>query len=263
MKNIKNFKIEYILISVLIVGLVLILGSFFKQLNFADNSQQIKKGERVEIVVGDTLEQKFTSEYDGLSNLKILFGNKTLREENSLQIALADKECRKNIIKKTIEGKYELDSRYLYDFNFPKIDASKNKEYCLKIELKTELQWTFLRKIKSKFKTEKKQKTQKIRLFEQDSKKDSIKKYVIKNKSGKIKIQGQSEVVFRQGHKNDNITKDLQQLNQRMSQYKPWFLKGYCVTIGSVIATILSIVSGVVVFSGKIDKDKKDSKFNI
>ena len=254
--KIRKIKMDYIFITILAVGLLLIFASFFRQLNFADNTKQLQKGARVEIFTGDILEQRFISADNKLSNLKILFGNKTLKEGSSLKITLADKKCKKSIIEKTIKGEYEFDSKYLYDFNFPKIDDSKNKEYCLKIKLKTESEWTLLRKIKSKFKTEKKQGPQKIRLFEQIDKKDNTKNYTIKNESGKIKSEGQNKISFRQSYRGDTVISSFQQLNQRMSQYKPWFLKGIYLRMISCLVIILSLSAAGNIFLHR--KNRKD-----
>lgn len=252
----KNKRIEYILLTILIVGLILIFGSFFKQLNFADNSQQVKKGERVEIIAGDTLKQKFTSEHDGLSNLKILFGNKILRDGHFLKFILADEKCEESIVEKVLVGEYEFNSKYLYDFNFPKIDDSENKKYCLKISLEEELEWGLLRKVKSKFKKNKEREKQKIRLFEQNDSSDNIEKYVIINKSGDKKMEGERGVSFRQSYKNQTVRQDFQQLNQRMSQYKPWFLKeGYL----AVIAVLVIAFTGwsLAMLTEKREKEEK------
>jgi hypothetical protein len=242
--NFKKMKIEYILLGILAVGLVLISGGFFKKLNFADNSQQVERGQRVEIFAGDTIEQRFVSENNGFSNLKILFGNKTLKEGGSLKIVLFDENCKKSIVEKMVVGKYEFDSKYLYDFNFAKIDDSRNKKYCLKMELSTKKEWSLLQKIKGRLRPEKKQGLQKLRLFEQiDGRDKSIEGYIIKNKAGKIKSKGKGEIVFRQSYKNSTVVKDFQQLNQRMSQYKPWFLKGGYLTAIILFAIILTVGS--------------------
>jgi len=237
----KNFKTEYILLSVSVVGGALIFGSFLKQLNFTNTSQQLERGGRVEIVDGDVIEQKFISQNNRLNNLRILFGNKKLQEYNSVKFTLADKNCQKKISEKVLRGKYDFDSKYLYNFYFPKIKNSKNKEYCLKIKLETEKKWSTWRKIKSKIWKNKKIKMQKVRLFEDVSENNSnkisknnsnkIKNYIIKNKSGKIEGEGQFPIFFQTSYKNKNIWQDLNQLNQRMSQYKPWFLKGKYLTI--------------------------------
>lgn len=243
MKNIKNFKIEYVVLSVLIVGLILISVSFFKQLNFSDNSQQIEKGTKVELIAGDILEQKFIAQHNGLSNIKILFGNRKLLDGSYIKLVLADKNCKNNIFEKTLEEEYNFDSKYLYDFSFPKIKNSKDKQYCLKIELKTEKKWSLWRKVKNKIRKNKIHKKCKIRLFEQIHNNDGIGNYVVIDKSGKIKVQGKGGVVFRQSYRAVSVGKSFQQLSQRMSQYKPWFLKGNYLTVIFWLAVILSLIS--------------------
>ena len=288
-------QFKNLLVSVLAIGLVLVGVSFFGQLNFADNADLLSRGKRVEILSGESIQQKFIAKHNKLNNLKILFGNKKLQEGRILQFTLADKTCQKKIAEKELKGEYNFDSKYLYNFDFPTIDNSKGKEYCLKIKLKTENEWTLWRKIKNKIKPEKKQREQKIRLFEQmnglgsdeiKNKKSAIKDvkdikgikkennrktekrgdnknvakntvqnkgYIIKDKNGQTKYNGKNEIFFRQKYKNKTVWRDFQQLNQRISQYKPWFLKGGYLTTIFWLAVILS-ASGVYLLVIKKEK---------
>ncbi len=234
-----NLQPKNILMGILIVGLVLIGVSFFKQLNFSDNSQQVARGKRVEIVAGDILEQKFTAQQNGLSNLKILFGSKPLKEDNHLIFILADGKCEKQISKKVLNGKYEFNSKHLYDFSFPKIDYSQDKKYCLKIILEKEVKQGVWQKIRNKFKKEGKHKRQKIRLFEASNNNNGAENYIVKS-DGKVKIEGGRQIVFRSGCKNKTIFQDFSQLNQRMSQYKSWFLKGGYLTSVVIVVTVIT-----------------------
>ena len=235
-----DLQLKNILVGVLVVGLILIGVSFFKQLNFSDNSQRVARGKRVEIVAGDILEQKFTAQQNGLSNLKILFGSKPLKEDNHLIFILADGKCEKQISKEVLKGKYEFNSKYLYDFSFPKIDYSQDKKYCLKITLEKEVKQGVWQKIRNEFKKEGKHKRQKIRLFEASNNSNGVENYIVKNDDGKIKIQGEGQIAFRPGYKNKTIFQDFTQLNQRMSQYKPWFLKGGYLTSIVIVATVIA-----------------------
>ncbi len=238
----KNFKTEYILLSIIAIGLVLIFGSFLGQLNFTDTSQQLERGGRVEIIDGDVVEQRFIAKQNGLNNLRILFGNKKLQEYNSVKFILADGNCQRKISEKVLRGEYDFDSNYLYNFYFPKIKNSKNKEYCLKIKLETEKKWSTWRKIKSKIWKNKKIKMQKVRLFEGigENNSNKVKHYIMKNRSDKIKDEGQFPVFFQPSYKKKNIWQDFSQLNQRISQYKPWFLKGKYLTIILLLGFIIT-----------------------
>ena len=214
-----NLQLKRILVGVLIVGLILIGVSFFRQLNFPSGEYVLEKGPRIEIIPGDVLEQKFIADRNGLSNLKILFGGKQLARGYHLDLILADKNCTKEIRKTTLRGGQKFDSKYLYDFKFSKIDDSNNKEYCLKIVYTT---------------TAENPKKKEVRLFENNS-------------------QGHDgQFIFRPSYKNSTILQDFQQLNQRISQYKPWFLKDLYLKVIILLSVLLTGLSFVVLFnSGK------------
>lgn len=232
---IKNIKIKYILLGILMTGLFLIGVSFFRQLSFPDNTQDIKRGERVELSVDDSLEQKFIAKNNGLNKIEILFGSKKLKKNYFLQFVLADKNCQKIIRQKTLVGEYSFNSKYLYAFNFPKIKKSQNKNYCLKI------------KYLSKLKKEQLDPKNIIRIFtqgeneklEKEKKIDKIKPgntddLMVKLKSGQEKV-GLQNLSFRTSYTENSIFNSLQKLNQRMSQYKPWFLKGWYINIITIL----------------------------
>ena len=222
----ENKRAIFFLIALLVIGLLLIGISFFRQLSFPDNVPTIEKGKKIELSVGDSLEQKFIAKNNGLNKIEILFGSKKLKKNYSLQFILADKDCQKIIRQKTLAGEYSFNSKYLYGFNFSKIKNSQNKNYCLKI------------KYFSKLTKEQIDPKNKIRIFAQseneelgkEEKKDKIKPgnsgdLVINLKSGQEKVILQN-LSFRTSYTEDSVFKSLQKLNQRISQYKPWFLKG-------------------------------------
>jgi hypothetical protein len=247
----KNIKIEHILLSVLLGGLFLVGFNFLKQLSFPDNSRTIKKGERIELSVGDSLKQKIIAKDNGLSKIEILFGNKKLKKNYSLKFILADKDCQKIIRQKILPGEYNFNSKYLYDFNFSKIKDSKNKNYCLRIE--------YL----SRLKKEQIDPKNKIRIFTQgESEKRSggvgIKtidpgitgNLMINSEGGQEKIKLQ-DISFRTSYQGASIFQSLQQLNQRISQYKPWFLKAGYLKILLFLTLIISSYSVQLLFKNK------------
>jgi hypothetical protein len=240
--NFAKLKIEYFLIIILIGGMFLIGDNFLTQLNFADNSQHIEKGEKIELTVGDALKQKFIAQQDGLSNVKILFGNRKLKKGYFLEFILADENCQHNFYKKILKGGYNFNSKYLYDFRFPIIINSKNQVYCLKLIYKSDLP--------------KPKKKNRIRLFAGGHyiKND----YVIVNKSGEKK--GIKPISLKLSYKNNSMKKDLQELNRRMSQYKPWFLKDKYLTGIIFLAIISTIISSLALIGQVKNKTKSLSK---
>ena len=94
---------------------------------------------------------------------------------------------------------------------------------------------------------------QKIEVLNIEKNTAQNKGYTIKDKNGKTKYNGKNEIFFRQKYKNKTVGRDFQQLNQRMSQYKPWFLKGGYLTTIFWLTVILS-VGGVYLLITKKEK---------
>jgi len=257
MKTLKVKK-EFYLLSVLIIGLILIVGDFWQQLYFSDSNYQLEKGERVEIVPGDILEQQFISNRNGLGEVGILFGGKPLPEGYFLELILADEKCQQKLRTEIIRGKFDFDSDNLYKFRFKPLAQSKSQKYCLQIVYQTDLQQPKEREVrlfankassktalpavrikptkivfnktgKSQKKTNGKNTAEKI-----DNEKDTagviddkkVESEAINHSQLQEKQGYDSPIVFRPGYKNGSIWRNWQELNQRISQYKPWFLKG-------------------------------------
>ena len=102
-----------------------------------------------------------------------------------------------------------LDSKNLYEFRFPRIVDSKNKSYCLIATFKP-----------------KKSSAKSIRIFTMGDEENQ-------------------PLSIRPVYKNNNIFADLNELNRRISQYKPWFLKHYF--LYSIIILFLALLAGLVI----------------
>ena len=209
-----------IILSIIFCGLLILI--FFrleKTLSFPDQNWTLEKGEKIKISF--EVVQKFETTRDGLTRVKILFGSSDTKPGGTFNFKLYEENCQ-NIIRETNLDIVSLDSGNTVDFVFPKINDSKNKIFCLKLNY-----------------------TQK-----EGGKKAQI--FVINNTMPEKKylsINGEEKtgqaISMRPAYKNKYFWQDLSELNQRMSQYKPWFLKHYYlwfISLGFVILSISLIV---------------------
>lgn len=178
---------------------------FSSILYFPDSEIVLDKGEAIKLEAGHSLTQKFLSKRNNLAKLEFLLSAEGIKEGNTVKMKIADENC-SNVIREGELKKAFLDSKNLYDFEFSKISDSKDKIYCTIISFKT-----------------KKEKTKKLQIFTQ---KETTSPFSAKNIDTDEEFSGQS-LSLRTAYKNDNLFQNLNELNQRISQYKPWFLKHY------------------------------------
>ena len=188
------------------IMLAIVFWKFFSLLSFTDSSVVLQKGLKIKINPGETLTQKFTANRNGLAKVEILMHQSGIKYENGdkVQAKISDKDCQ-NVLREGELKESFLDTENLYLFSFAPISDSEDKEFCF---IATFLPVNPTAKSLQFFTT-----------GEEENQPYSI----------------------RTVYKNQNILQDLSELNQRISQYKPWFLKHYYLYTVSILFIILSI----------------------
>lgn len=214
----KYFSPKNILLLLLAIILIVVFGNFANQLSFPDTNWPLDKGEKVKIKTGSSVIQKFTADRDNLARINILFGNSNLDQGATLDLKVYDETCSK-LVRESSYFVSGIGSDNTEDFQFSKIPDSHDKTFCLNL--------SFVPKVASK----------------------STAIFVINNNMGQNKsltIEGQNfpgqSLSMRPGYKNSNPWGDLTQLNQRMSQYKPWFLKHYFLAAIAISFVVFSLL---------------------
>ena len=200
--------------------LILIFFQLNKQLSFPDQNWPVVKGEKIKI--HSEVIQKFRADQNNLARIKILFGNSDVSPGGKFNLKIYEENCQ-DIIRETNLNISSLDSNNTTDFVFKKIKNSKDKIFCFKLSYKQ------------------KKNGKKAQLFVIDN---SMEQNKFLSVNGEEKT-GQS-LAMRPAYKNNYLWQDFSQLNQRMSQYKPWFLKHYCLDFIIFSFILLSIVLVVV-----------------
>lgn len=204
--------------------LAVVFGIFFSLISFPDSETVLEKGDIFTLQPKYSLSQTFVANRDNLMKIEFLMRTPGPKEGDVVQMEIADETC-SNPIRRGELKKSPLDSKNLYDFQFSKIADSKNKTLCLKVTLRPG-------RSDSTF----------VRFFMRENPEPG---FVLTDINNEIKIENQS-LAMRLAYRNESIGKDIDELNQRISQYKPWFLKHFCLYAVSLLFVILSAALVVV-----------------
>lgn len=213
----------FLLLSAAIIFFV-VFWRFFSIIAFPDSENVLEKGEIFSLQPKYSLSQTFIANRDNLMKIEFLMRTPGPKEGDVVQMEIADETC-SNSIRKGELKKSPLDSKNLYDFQFSKIADSKNKTLCLKATLQPG-------RSDSTF----------VRFFMHENPEPG---FVLIDINNEIKIENQS-LAMRLAYRNEGVGKDINELNQRISQYKPWFLKHYYLYTVSILLLILSAAMAVI-----------------
>jgi hypothetical protein len=202
----KITKIQKVLLVILLIFILAIFWRFFDLLSFPDSSIVLQKGALVKLHKKENLTQNFTANRDGLSKVEVLLRSPGIKFENGdkMKMEILDASCEKNLQEGFLTDAF-LNTENLYEFRFDRIDDSQDQEFCLKATFQNQ-----------------KENAKAIQFFTMG--------------------EGENQPLsIRPVYKNESVCQDLSELNQRMSQYKPWFLKHYYLWTISILFLILSI----------------------
>jgi hypothetical protein len=181
------------------VLLSVILFQFLGDWSFPDTRWPIEKGEKVKISSDKSVVQKFVAGRDGLARIKVLFGNSDIGKGGKLEMKIYDETCSKLLRNSTL-AVTSLDSGDTKDFKFPRIPDSQGKIFCLDLRYN-------------------------------GAKSASV--FLVNDPAPESKflsVDGQElpnqALAMRPAYQNASWQQNILELDQRISQYKPWFLKG-------------------------------------
>ncbi|MFZ2193529.1 MAG: hypothetical protein WAV31_04775 [Candidatus Moraniibacteriota bacterium] len=210
---------KLILIIFFFLLLLVIFFRLNKALSFPDQAWKLEKGEKIKM--SSEVIQKFEADRDGLTRVKILFGSSDVKPGGIFNFKLYDENCQ-DILREVELEITSLDSGNTVDFIFPKVKDSKNKTFYLRLK--------YVQKEGGK----------KANIFVIENLMPQNKFLSVNNEE----FHGKS-LAMRPAYRSSNLLKDFSELNQRMSQYKPWFLKHYflhLIMFGFIILSIFLVL---------------------
>lgn len=204
----KNLSAKKIFLTVLSLLFIVIFWRFAAELSFPEADINLQKGAIIKLQPESSLQQKFTATREGLVKVEFLLRSPGIAFEKNdrVEMELADETCRHSLQKGELRSSF-LASDNLYEFNFEKVTDSKNKTFCLIATFKPT-------KASAK----------------------AIQFFTFGEETGQ-------PLSIRPVYKNQNAWQDINELDRRISQYKPWFLKHYFLLAISLLFIILSIAS--------------------
>lgn len=210
--NWKKLKNERLWLGLLFVGgLIWILGAFFANLSFPDSSYNfLGSTEKAKLDSGKPISQKFIAKDNNLNQIKIIIGNSNLWPMEKIVFELADSSCESIIARETMTF-LTPEPHIYYRFNFPEIADSQGKEYCFKATYFS----TFDRGIERPF------------LGASEEEQFAGMSYF---NEGNGRLYQDRTLQMRPSYGTRSFVGDLNQLNNRISQYKPVYLKGHALT---------------------------------
>ena len=210
----KYLTSKNIFLLALAVITILIFAKFLSLLSFPDSAVVLEKGDLIPLPAKTTLTQSFVANRNNLETIQFLFRTPGPKPANTVSVEIADESCTKILRSGTLSTPF-LNSGNLFEFSFAKIPDSIGKRYCLLVTTSTK----------------------NLRLF---SMPESEQQFGLKNVTTGENFEGKT-LSIRGVYVNDNLGQNLRELSQRISQYKPWFLKHYFLEGLATLFIFLSI----------------------
>lgn len=205
-----------IILAILALFLVGVFWRFATLLYFPSSGSFLEKGDLAKLHAKETLQQVFTVDSNNLAKVEIILRSPGLQPGDQVEAKILDAACQKTIASGELSNSF-LSSNNLYEFSFPIIPNSQHQTYCLAL--------TFDPQSSS---------SKSLQFFYRPATGESF-----NNISAGLAFPDQT-LSFRLVYKNPSSWENLTTLNQRISQYKPFFLKANY---------LVFIVSGFLLFS--------------
>lgn len=212
---------KIILLLLLFFSFIFVFWALANNLAFPDTDWVLAKGEKIPLDGKDRLLQKFVASRDNLKRVELFFGKANLRPGGKITLQVLDENC-SGVLRESSLNPSSVDADNSYIFSFSKIPDSKNQIFCLKPNFLPE---KGVKKSPSLFINENPP-AQNISLTSTATNEEWT------NRS----------LAMRPGYQNDNWFQNIEELNQRISQYKPWFLKHYYLYFITFSFILLSIL---------------------
>lgn len=194
-----------IFLFIILIALVLITVRLINLWSFPDTDWILKKGEKTALESNYPLLQKFTAVKNNLSKIEILFSSSDIKPGGAILMKVLDENC-SQVLRKQEMRTANLEAENTYAFRFSKIPDSEGKNYCLALSF-------------SPFSPNGK----KAKVFLNDNPPSGSR---LTNSATGKEFPGKS-LAIRPGYQKNTVWENARELNQRISQYKPWFLKHY------------------------------------
>ena len=204
----------------------IIFWKFINLLSFTDQSTSSERESKQEKMYPNSpIIQKITASENNLNQINISIGKFSADFMEKINLEVNDENCEKIIAQSSINA-LTWNSPNYEKFRFKTILDSKNKKYCLK--------FTYI-----PFKKEQDRRTY-ISSYEYEGS-----SYVNTGKS--VEEQKNRSLELKSAYENDSTWQNFSELSDRMSQYKPDYLKGIYLKTLFILSFVLVMLLVVVI----------------
>ncbi|MFZ3031837.1 MAG: hypothetical protein WA082_02270 [Candidatus Moraniibacteriota bacterium] len=230
MKKITEFTKKYekgILFTVFLFGIVSIFWTFLASFGLGESGYNfLGKTKKVTLAPGAPVTQTFTAHENNLSQVRFVMGNVVLQNNDFLEFRLLDEACSGTIAVKKFDTKPNEQGAYTI-FAFTPVVNSKERTYCFSATY----------------------------FSDEDRKGDkpylsatTVPELIFSDRTltdtNKNKVYPSQTLFLRPAYTSGSLLGDLSNLVNRLSQYKPEFLKGWSIAVLFMILVIGSIALG-------------------
>lgn len=221
-------RIEYILIAMFLLGVVGIFWTFLSDFGIGESGYNfLGKTKKVTLSPGMPVSQTFTARENGLHQVRVVLGNASIRRGEHIGFQLMDEACATGIASVDFSGKPGKQGAYTV-FPFEAISDSMGKRYCFV----------------ATYSSDENRKGDKPYLSATDDPDPAFADRTLVD-SNKGKAYESYSLFLRPAYTEGSLRADLGTLLDRLSQYKPGFLKGWPITALFTILVIGSITLGI------------------
>lgn len=219
---------KFAILALFICSLFFIISRFLSVLSLPDSSYNFAEKDKTRLYPDYPITQKFIAKKNNLNQINILLNNVKLKSSDKIIFKLSDESCSQLISETELTASNDYHSIFNH-FSFPVISDSQNKMYCFMITYMPE-----------------KENLKKSSYPEVVTNLEMLFAEPFKNSRPSTNEKAAS-LVMRPAYTNGNIFDDLYELIGRISQYKPWFLKGIYIEAIIVLFFLLTITFVILV----------------
>jgi hypothetical protein len=219
----KPIQVESLLAAVFIAGLLWIFGSLAANISFPESDYNfLGESKKVKLDPGQPVFQTFTAIDNNLNQIKIIVGNQELKWGEKIVFELQDESCATTLASDTLTP-LTPDSHIYYRFNFPAQANSQGRQYCFKATY-------FSPRDRGN-----------ERPYLAATEEEQFRDHSYTNMGNGRTYEGRT-LKMRPAYGTGSLWSDLERLNARLSQYKPWFFKETWLTSLTILTVLGSIL---------------------
>lgn len=215
---------RFILITLFLLGIIAIFLTFLGGFGLGESGYNfLGKTKKVTLAPGEPVMQTFTAHENNLYQIRVVMGKTDLQGKDTLEFRLLDETCQNELALTTYTDKPNKQGAYTI-FSFPAIQNSKGKQFCFVVM----------------YSSEENRKSEKPYLSATDAP-DSVFADRTLTDTNKNKVYPSQTLFLRPAYTGGSLTDDLWNLVNRLSQYKPEFLKDWSIVVLFTILIVGSI----------------------